>query len=400
MGALQFDGYGGADVLHVAARTGAASRPGVEDEPLRLEAAARGPGGPRPRQGGRAARRGPFFPCRSRPPSPSRTARPPRRSASPATCPARSSSRFHHRSVSQAGRAGDPLPERGSLGLGCAGVPEHARGAGPTVVPQLTGCRCRLGRDQPGRRVGADRVGAEHRAQCGGEPGERGIEAGGARPARVCRVHGDTERRGPSDGPAPGAARPGRACCGRRRPPRCTPRARSPGRRRAGPGCTCRPRSRRAPGRRPRAATEAAARSSAPGRARAGPSSSRGPGPTRACLRQGAGVVHERSQRQPGCQEGSAEGRTDSRSETSQTQTRAAPPDPRRPRPRRRPGRHGRRRARRGARWRRARPGPVPCAGPARTTPRSPRRGARPGRRPAGLAARSGGDGARRTRPG
>ena len=300
-------------------------------------------------------------------------------------------------SVVEPAGVADPLPEALPLAVRRRVRAARSSGRSAAVVPQLAGCRCRLARDHPRRRVGTVCVGAQHRPKGRGETGERGVEPGGARPARVRRVH-RRPRMPPSVRRARGAARPGRACCGRRRRPRVYSPCRNSGSRPAGPGCTCRPRSRTRPGPHRPTAREAAARSSAPARARAGPSSARGPAPTRARLRQGAGVVHERPQRQLGREE-ARRTPAPSRGRTRRRSTPGRPrPDPRRPRPRRRRARHGRRRARRGARWRPGRRGRGPCAGPVRRRPRSRRRGARPAPRAAGRRARSGGDGARRTR--
>ena len=209
--------------------------------------------------------------------------------------------------------------------------PQHARraAAGGRATAGRMPVPARLATTQR-RRVGA---GARRSAAPGaGAAANRGSEEsrpGRAGPARVGRVHGDPGCRAPPAGEhrqqldlAALAAR-----VGHRTGVLAVLEVRVVDR--AAPGCTCRPRSRTRPARRRPTAPAAAARSSAPARARAAPSSSRGPGPTscasaagrRRCARGRAAAARTR---------GSAvqNARTESRSDTSQTQTRAAPARP------------------------------------------------------------------------
>ena len=150
----------------------------------------------------------------------------------------------------RAARAGDPPPERLPLGrrsAGCARARSWAVVVGRATAgrmpvparsrPATSSCRC------PRRRSAA--------------PGAARQRTGGARRrGRVCSPtpgawRARTRRMPwPSAASAPAAARPGRACCARRRPLRCTRPARSRGRAPAVPGCTCLPRSRTPPARR------------------------------------------------------------------------------------------------------------------------------------------------------
>ena len=77
---------------------------------------------------------------------------------------ARHPARVSGESAGQAGARGNPVPEARALVVGGPGSARRAGRPLPPVVPQPPGCRCRLGRDQPGRRVRAGGVGA----QCAG----------------------------------------------------------------------------------------------------------------------------------------------------------------------------------------------------------------------------------------